>query len=356
MSTGKLATDLTSTDHAERVPPLSTGRAPEGTDRAALDGRVPSAQRERLRRLVFASSIYVVTIFLCVVATVAAPQFASVQNLVAIARSVAVVGIIAVGQTYVAVAGGMADVSVGWVAGMATVVTLGILPNDEALGAVIAVALGLVVGLVNGALIGGARTNSVVTTIGTGFIVSALALWWTSGDNVIGSTAGFARLGEGSVLGIPSVDILFFVVVALGELVLVRTAYGRRLRAVGGSYEAGRVSGIRVRRTIAAAFVVSGITAAIAGVALAGLLNEADYSTASSYTFGSVAAVVVGGTSLFGGSGDVVRTAIGAIIIAILDNAVIVMGLPLGVQVIVTGLVIIGAVWMDRVLRRGSQV
>jgi ribose transport system permease protein len=305
---------------------------------------------------VFASSIYVVTIFLCVVATVAAPQFASVQNLVAIARSVAVVGIIAVGQTYVAVAGGMADVSVGWVAGMATVVTLGILPNDEALGAVIAVALGLVVGLVNGALIGGARTNSVVTTIGTGFIVSALALWWTSGDNVIGSTAGFARLGEGSVLGIPSVDILFFVVVALGELVLVRTAYGRRLRAVGGSYEAGRVSGIRVRRTIAAAFVVSGITAAIAGVALAGLLNEADYSTASSYTFGSVAAVVVGGTSLFGGSGDVVRTAIGAIIIAILDNAVIVMGLPLGVQVIVTGLVIIGAVWMDRVLRRGSQV
>lgn len=307
------------------------------------------------QRFIFSGSIYIVTICICVAATVAAPQFASTLNLIAIARSVAVVGIIAVGQTFVAVVGGMADVSVGWVAGMATVVTLGLVPHDETLGAVVAVGLGLLVGAANGVLIGGARTNSVVTTIGSGFIVSALALWWTNGANVIGASAGFGNLGEGSVAGVPSVDILLIAVVIVGEVLLVRSPFGRRVRAVGASYEASRVSGVRVRLIVASAFVVSGVAAALAGVALAGLLNEADYSTASTYTFGSVAAVVVGGTSLFGGSGDVVRSAIGAVIIGILDNAVIVIGLPLGAQVIVTGVLIIAAVWLEKLLGRRAR-
>ena len=290
---------------------------------------------------------------LVVVASAISPVFFSAANWKDIFSAVTFIGILAVGQTFVAIGGGFSDVSVGSVLSISAVLTLGLQTAIGAIGAVfVALLVGLVVGSINGVLVGVFRTNPVVVTIGTGIVVSGMALMYTGGNTQFGTSKALSAFGTGSILGIPNIVLCFFGIGVLGQFALSTTGFGRRLCATGGNYEAARASAIRVRGVLLRAFVISGITSAIAGVLMASLLDQVNYDSGASFTFTSVAAVAVGGTSLFGGSGSVLRTVLGVAIIGVLNNIVVVAGWPLNFQVISTGAIILVTVAMDSWLRR----
>ena len=317
-------------------------------------GRAPSALWSKITR-VRTGGIYLALVVLTAVAALFVPAFLSPDNITNIMRTVAIVGIIAAGQTVVAISGGLADLSVGSVVGLSGVLTLGLQPS---LGvwpsAAVALVVGLVVGFANGVLVGRFRTNAVVTTIGTSVVVSGIALWYTNGNTIFGSSAAFSSLGTGSTFGVPNIVIAFIIVVVATHIVAARTELGRRLYATGGGYEAARASGVRVQRVVQTAFILAAATATLAGVLLAALLAQVNYDSGASYTFNSIAAVAVGGTSLFGGEGSVVRTVAGILIIGMLNNIVVLLGLPLNAQVIVAGAAILGAVALDvQLAKRG---
>ncbi|MDQ2960203.1 MAG: ABC transporter permease [Candidatus Dormibacteraeota bacterium] len=297
--------------------------------------------------------IFVVLVAIFIVATALSRNFLTGSNLLNIMRAVAILGVMAVGQTFVAIGGGLADVSAGPNVSLSAVLALGLQPTLGVEGAaVVAVIVGLVIGVLNGVLVGALRTNPVVATIGSGVVVGGITLAYTSGNTQFAQSSALSAFGTGSTLGIPNLVLAFLVVVVVAHLVLWRTTFGRRVYATGGSYEAARASGLRVRSTVLAVFVVSGVACGIAGVLIAGLLGQVNYDSGDSYTFGSIAAVAVGGTSLFGGDGSVLRTVAGVLTIGILNNIVVLLGWPLDVQVVVTGAAILVAVWADAALRR----
>lgn len=318
-------------------------------------GRPAATLWPNLRRI-RTGGIYLALITLAAGAALFVPAFASAENITDIMRTVAIVGIIAAGQTFVAIAGGLADLSVGSVVGLSGVLALGMQPSlGVAPAIVVALVTGLALGFTNGVLVGRFRTNPVVTTIATGVVASGFALWYTNGNTIFGRSATFSSFGTQSTAGIPNIVIALLVVVVLAHLILAGTAFGRSIYATGGGYEAARASGIRVQRVVQAAFVLAAATAALAGILLAALLAQINYDSGANDTFNSIAAVAVGGTSLFGGSGSVVRTVAGILIIGILDDVVVLLGLPLNAQVIVTGAAILGAVALDVWLtRRGG--
>jgi ribose transport system permease protein len=313
----------------------------------------PPTLRGRFDEVVRTGGIFIALAAIVLLASLVSPNFLTEGNWLNILRTVTLVGILAVGQTFVAIAGGLGDVSAGSVLALSAVLALGLQgPLGTVPAIMFALAAGVLVGVVNGVLAGVLRANPIVATIGSGVVVSGIALMYTAGRTQFGSDPVFSAFGTGSTFGVPNIVLCFGVIVVIGQVVLWTTSLGRRLFATGGNYEAARASAIGVRRVMMAAFVVSGVTAATAGVITAALLGQVNYDTGSSFTFTSIAAVAVGGTSLFGGSGSVLRTVVGVVIIGVLNNIVVLAGWPLNVQVIVTGAVIIVAVAADAWLRR----
>jgi ribose transport system permease protein len=186
-------------------------------------------------------------------------------------------------------------------------------------------------------------------------VVEGITLGYTNANTQYGHSGGFANLGTGSVLGIPNLVIAFILVTLVVHLVLRYSTLGFRFAATGAGLEAARAAGLRVRRVVALAFLLSGVAAAIAGLMQAALLNSVNYDTGDSYTFISIAAVAIGGTSLFGGSGSAVRTLGGVALIGLLDNIVVLYGLPLPLQTLLTGVVILAAVVVDRLTREETR-
>ncbi|MFC7765712.1 ABC transporter permease [Leucobacter soli] len=265
----------------------------------------------------------------------------------------AAVGLVALGMTFVAVCGGMADLSVPANVAMGALVALG---GQPALGPVGAALAGLAVatlgGIVNGVLIGYLKLNSIITTLGTGFVLLGLAQLLIGGGIVYGEPNALADFLRSSALGIPIFIWIFAVVAAILIPLLSRTAFGRWNFAVGGNYEAAEASTVPVRFTQASAFVLTGFLAGLCGVLL-GLTNgQARPIIGTGYEFVAITAVVIGGTSLFGGSGSVLRTVGGVIITALIGNLIILGGLPTQSTGLVTGAIVLVAVGFDVYTRR----
>jgi ribose transport system permease protein len=305
--------------------------------------------------------------------SVATPHFLKVDNLANITRQSAITAILAVGQTLVILTGGI-DLSVGAVAAIsasaaAVLMTqrfaiLGIVvgPLDFELGILIALAVGALCGLVNGLIITRGRIPDFIATLGTLAIFQGVALIITGGLPVpshITATElkGYLPpqmiwMGAGGVLGIPVAGIISVVIVILGWLLLRYLALGRAVYAVGGNQEAARVSGISINRTKIAVYFLSGLIAAVGGFVLAGRMNSSNALMAGDENLRSIAAVVIGGTNLFGGEGGVVGSLIGAFIMGELGNGLNLLNVSAFWQRIVQGLVIILVVVFDQWRRR----
>jgi ribose transport system permease protein len=239
--------------------------------------------------------------------------------------------------------------------GAAGVITLALMEGglDPSVAMLAGIASGLILGLVNGVLIGIVRTNPVLTTLGTNVAALGVALIFTQGDYVYTQDPFFTQIGQGRLFGIiPNIIVLVAILAVIAHFLLTYTVFGRWIYPTGGNYSAARASGVPVRRVMISVFAISGMFAAMGGVLLASVLGSARTTAGAGMEFNAIAAVAIGGNSIFGGAGTVARTVIGVLIVGVLNNLMVLLGVPAESQDIVKGVLIAGAVFLDLRLRR----
>lgn len=285
--------------------------------------------------------------------------FLTPTNLLNILRQVSIMGIVAVGVTFVLI-GGHFDLSVGAMLGLAAVMAVNLQPVT--LGATVAAVVfpllaGAGAGAVNGLLVGRLGANSIVVTVGSMYAVTAVTLMYIGGQHVWVWEPHplFVQLGAGYVLGFPVPALVFLVVAAAGHLLMTRTTYGQYVYAAGANPTAAAMAGVPVRRTRALTFVISGLAAALAGVVLAARVKNLDPTAGAGYEFDAITAAVLGGTSLLGGRGSVLSTVAGVIVLGVLGNSMTLLNLSYHYQLVVRGIILVVAVSADVLARRGAR-
>jgi ribose transport system permease protein len=290
---------------------------------------------------------------LCVAGGLLSTFFLTTGNLLNVARTVSFLGFVAIGMTFVVIGGSLIDLSVESTIAAAGIFVLAVQPSVGNVGAIIlTLGLGAVIGTINGVLVGYVRGNPVMVTLGMNVVVAGLGTAFAQGGFVYNTDATFALLGRGSFLGIPICVWLLVITAICFTAVLSSTTFGRWVYATGTNYAASRVAGVPVRRVIASTFIVSGVLAAAAGILLSSLLGSARTGSGVGYAFSAVTAVAIGGTSLFGGSGSLPRTAAGLLVVGVLNNLMVLVGVPADAQQLVVGIVIIVVVTGDVFIRR----
>ena len=291
--------------------------------------------------------IYLFLAVLIIVASVATPAFLNPSNLREILNQLAPLGIVAIGQTLVLLSGGGGiDLSVASVMATSAVIVSKMTHGNDALFPLVApvcLLFGILVGLTNGLLITKRRVPPVLATLGTLLFVQGLRYVYTGGISS-GDIPAFARvLGRGTLWLIPVPILSLLILVAAAAIMLNKTVLGRQIYAIGGNREAAKLSGYRVDLIIPLVYMISGCTAAIGGIYLAGWAGYVDNMVGAGYEIDSIAVVVMGGTSFEGGRGGVFGTIAGVFIVMIMYNLVLLLHLPVDFQLIIKGAVIITA-------------
>lgn len=290
-------------------------------------------------------------IILIVFVSVLNPAFLQVNNLLNLMRQLIINGFIALGMTFVILTGGI-DLSVGSTLAFTSAIFAGLLQNgmNTGLGIVITLALGLCLGLINGLLITKGKLAPFIVTLATMTIFRGLTLVYMDGRPISGPKDNFAFqfLGKGQVFGIPFQVILFLIVYIVLSTLLNKTSHGRKIFAVGGNEKASFISGIKIDKVKVLVYVISALMAVVSGLVLTSRLNSAQPTAGSAYEMDAIAAVVLGGTSMTGGSGSLTGTLIGILILGVLNNGLNLLGVSSFYQQIVKGVVILIAVLIDR--------
>lgn len=290
---------------------------------------------------------------LVVVTAVVNPRFLSVQSLRDLALGAAVLVVLAVGQAIVVITRNI-DLSVGSVLGLSAFAVGSLLQAAPGLPVVVAlvvgVAVGAVCGLVNGGLVQLGSVPSLVVTLGTLYVFRGVAYLWAGGQQINADElpGAFLDFGTATVLGIPWLIVVAAVVVGLAGTFLRSHRAGRELYAIGSEPDAARLAGIAVGRRTLAAFVASGALAGLAGVLFAARFGTVDAAAGTGYELNVVAAVVVGGVAVFGGSGTVWGAAIGAVLLTTIGSALPVLGIDQFWQQAIVGALILLAIGTDR--------
>jgi len=331
--------------------------APAQAANAALEQRQRKILRhERVQTLMRTAGMLPILILLCIGFGITTGNFFSLENLLIVTQQASINVVLASGMTFVILTGGI-DLSVGSVLAAAAVAALlaSNTPGFGALAVPIALAVGGGFGLVNGALISLLRLPPFIVTLGSLTAVRGVARLMGHDTTIFNPQLSFAFIGNDSVLGVPWLVILAVVVVAISWFILRRTVLGLRIYSVGGNPEAARLSGIRVWGIEMFVYVISGLLAGLGAVMSAARLYAANgLQMGQSYELDAIAAVILGGTSFVGGVGSIIGTLVGAMIIAVLTNGLVLLGVSDVWQYIIKGLVIIGAVTLDRYRQRGS--
>ena len=290
-------------------------------------------------------------IILIVFVSVLNPAFLQVNNLLNLMRQLIINGFIALGMTFVILTGGI-DLSVGSTLAFTSAIFAGLLQNgmNTGLAILITLALGLCLGLINGLLITKGKLAPFIVTLATMTIFRGLTLVYMDGRPISGPKDNFAFqfLGKGQVFGIPFQVILFLIVYIVLSALLNKTSHGRKIFAVGGNEKASFISGIKIDKVKVLVYVISALMAVISGLVLTSRLNSAQPTAGSAYEMDAIAAVVLGGTSMTGGSGSLTGTLIGILILGVLNNGLNLLGVSSFYQQIVKGVVILIAVLIDR--------
>jgi len=275
--------------------------------------------------------------------------FLSPNNLLNIVRQTAIISVMAVAVTFV-IAAAEIDLSIGALAGLASVVTaLAIQQYGILAGIAAGLLVGLLVGAINGFLVTRFGIPSFLVTLGMLSVAQGTAMWISQTAPIpILNDAYNNIFGSGQVGPIPSLVIWPLVFLVIGSVVLRKTAYGRQVLATGGNTTAARFSGVNTRRIKFLVFLVSGTVAALAGMLYAGHLQSGRFTWGQGDELSVIAAVILGGTSLFGGAGTVVGSVFGALLIGLINNGLVLMGLDVSQQLIVRGVIIILAVALAR--------
>jgi ribose transport system permease protein len=308
------------------------------------------------RLLAFASLIGLIVFY-----SLASPNFFKFENMVAILIATAVTGILAVAVTFIIITAGI-DLSIGTLMTFCAVIAgvfITMWHGPVIVGVLAAILMGGLVGLISGTFVSRLKIPPFIATLGMMYVAKGLSLIISGLKPVyFNDTPSFALIAMGSVTGaiipgfnIPNAVIIFFAVALLSAFLLNRTILGRYTFAMGSNEEAVRLSGVNVDRWKTIVYMVGGLICGVAGVVIAARLNSAQPSLGQGYELDAIAAAVIGGTSLSGGEGTILGTVIGAFVMSVLVNGLRILSVPQEWQTVMTGVIVIFAVYAD-ILRR----
>lgn len=295
-------------------------------------------------------------ILLCIIATILSTRFLSPININNVFMQSAVISVIAIGMTFVIISGGF-DLSVGSVVALSGCVGAFVMVEAGiVLGVAAGVAVGAMVGLVNGLIVTRLDVNPFIATLGTMVLVRGAVFLFTDGQPVVNEEgilpAPFLAFAVDRFLGVPWLIWLPIALVLVFSWVLHRTAYGVRIFATGGNTEAAYLAGVRVKRVRASAYIWCGTLAGVGGVMLASRLQSGQPTAGAYYELTAIAAVVLGGASLYGGEGKLYKSIIGVFIMVVLANALNLANVHSYWQQVAVGVVIVAAAAADRLRHR----
>jgi ribose transport system permease protein len=300
---------------------------------------------------------------------IASPVFVSFNNISGILLATAVNGVLALGATFVIITGGI-DLSIGTVMTFSAVITAVLIGDDQQLfstwelpvlvGVFGGLGAGALCGLVNGVLIAKMKIPPFIATLGMMYVTKGLSLVLSHLKPIyFNNHREFREIAMGSVIGsiipgfdIPNAVLIMFGAAIVAGLILSKTILGRYAVALGSNEEATRLSGVNVDRWKIAIYTLCGTFAGLGGVLMASRLNSAQPALGAGYELDAIAAVVIGGTSLAGGEGTILGTIIGGFVKSVLDNGLRIINVPQEWQIVVTGAIVIGAVYLDIIRRR----
>ena len=330
---------------AQAAPP--TQPTPEKTPRTGIR-RIFSGSFGRNLGLILALLLIV-----AVGAITAADTFMSLNNMLVILRQASIIGVISIGMTFVIISGGI-DLSVGSVMGLASVVaTIDVMQNTAddthwVLMVVVALAVGLAAGVINGVVIAYGKVVAFMATLAMLVAARGLAEIIAERRTLVIRERGFITFFNEDFLGIDVLIWMFIIVAAAGWVLLNRTTFGRRTVAIGGNREAARLAGINVKRHTVWLYAIAGLTAGIAAIMILGRTTAGTSTHGQLYELDAIAAVVVGGTLLIGGRGTITGTVLGVLIFATLSNVFVQNNLSSSVQAVAKGIIIVIAVLLQQ--------
>lgn len=298
-----------------------------------------------------------VLLVLLVVSSFISSDFLSFDNIMNVVRQVTVIAVLACGMTFVILTSGI-DLSVGAILGFSGAVSASVLNTvGDSTGnatiamvaaVLVALTIGLICGLSNGIFITWGELPPFIVTLATMTLINGLLLVFTGGAPISINNPMYRFLGRGVFLKMPIPILILIVIYAIAFVILHYTRFGRSTYALGGNKEAARLSGINVKKVELIVYGISGLLAGLGGILLTARLGSGQPTAGSGYELDAIAAVILGGTSLSGGSGFVLPTVVGAIILGILDNILVLMNVNPFISNVVKGIVILLAVLIDR--------
>ncbi|MGO8693760.1 MAG: ABC transporter permease [Rectinemataceae bacterium] len=296
------------------------------------------------------SAIFLALVLIMAAITVFAPNFVSGENLYLVSRQISFVAIVAIGELFVILTGGI-DLSVGSVMGLAGVAAAGAMKFgfDPTLAALFGLVVGLAIGAINGALIAYVRIAPFIVTLAMLSFARGLILILTEGWPITNIPKSFLPIGQSDFLALPIPLWIMLFVAIIAWFVLTKTAFGRRTYAIGGNEQATFLSGINVKGITFHLYMISSLCAALVGVILVARFNSAQADTGTGWELDAIAAAVIGGTSLMGGAGSVLGVLIGAAIMGVIRNGLVLMMVSPYYQTAVIGVIIVLAAVLDRV-------
>lgn len=298
--------------------------------------------------------LLVILVLLCIAISIGAPQFYSVENVIAILRQCSLVLIIAAGMTMLLIAAEV-DLSVGASLAFSGVVAMDVTnkTGSVSLGIAAGILFGGFVGLVNGLVVTRLRVNSLIATIATMMILQGgVFLYSREAVQNMHLQKAFTDISTGYVGPVPVPVIIATVVFLVAYIVLRHTTLGRYIYATGANERAARLSGVRPERLKLLVFVVTGLLTGLAGLILASLMNAGQPTAGRGFELTVVAAVILGGTSLTGGRGTLLGTLLGVLVLKVIDNGIIILRWDQNLQMVVPGMVIILATYLDLVRKQ----
>lgn len=293
-------------------------------------------------------------VVLVVALSFASPVFMSSQNIAALLLGASTLGIVAVGATYVIIAGDL-DLSLGSNVALSGVLSaIAIVQWGLAwpLGVLVGLAVGVIIGLVNGLLAAYLKVAAFIVTLGTGVLALGIAVHLTNGLTIAGLPKAFGALATTTILGLQSMTWIMLLTFVIGGVVLHFTNFGIRVFSVGGSRDAAYLAGMPVARIRLLGFVIAGFTGGLAGVLLTARVQAAQTNVSQTLTLYATAAVILGGTSILGGRGSMLRTLFGVLLIAVVQNGLNILGVAFSLQQVAVGSVFILAACSEALRRR----
>lgn len=300
--------------------------------------------------------IFVFTTVLVVMAAVFVDGFASLDNITDVFNRAAPIGIVAVGMTFVVISANYLDLSVVAQVATAAVVLIGV---SNEVGLISAIGLALVIaviyGVINGVAVGVFNANAVIVTLSTTFIGLGLLRWASGGSIYFGSEGTLIRrFGTFEIGPFPLSMVALIIIALLLEFLLNRTTFGFAVKSFGSNPTATRLAGVNTSMVVIGAFLLSALGAMLGGFVLAAFSNTAVSAMSTGFDFEALAAIIVGGTSVFGGRGSVLRSLLGVVFVSVLTNLMVLSGMGFGFQQMAIGGLIVFAVSVDSLARRAG--